>query len=197
MSSENVFLRNKPIVSIKNDFGIGNPDTGNKDALSSQNPFAEGYGVLLILLMVIQAIANAKFMEVQNNAERARNTQEKSNEMDEVIAEAAKGDAKTREKVPDDVIKYMREHGILVDGMTIDQYIAKYGDETGKLDKGSLQAAKAALDNDANRNTDLMSQGQITIQKMSQELNAVLTQLTGLISKWGEISSMIAQKTYS
>ncbi|ECX9445071.1 pathogenicity island 2 effector protein SseB, partial [Salmonella enterica subsp. enterica serovar Kentucky] len=28
-------------------------------------------------------------------------------------------------------------------------------------------------------------------------LNAVLTQLTGLISKWGEISSMIAQKTYS
>ncbi|EIE9949884.1 SPI-2 type III secretion system translocon protein SseB, partial [Salmonella enterica] len=54
-----------------------------------------------------------------------------------------------------------------------------------------------ALDNDANRNTDLMSQGQITIQKMSQELNAVLTQLTGLISKWGEISSMIAQKTYS
>ncbi|MGK7489764.1 SPI-2 type III secretion system translocon protein SseB, partial [Salmonella enterica] len=67
----------------------------------------------------------------------------------------------------------------------------------GKLDKGGLQAVKAALDNDANRNTDLMSQGQIIIQKMSQELNAVLTQLTGLISKWGEISSMIAQKTYS
>ncbi|SUH09436.1 pathogenicity island 2 effector protein SseB [Salmonella enterica subsp. enterica] len=34
--------------------------------------FAEGYGVLLILLMVIQAIANDKFIEVQQNAERAR-----------------------------------------------------------------------------------------------------------------------------
>ncbi|EAS7753911.1 pathogenicity island 2 effector protein SseB [Salmonella enterica subsp. enterica serovar Newport] len=135
-------------------------------------------------------------MEVQKNAERARNTQEKSNEMDEVIAKAAKGDAKTKEEVPEDVIKYMRDNGILIDGMTIDDYMAKYGDH-GKLDKGGLQAIKAALDNDANRNTDLMSQGQITIQKMSQELNAVLTQLTGLISKWGEISSMIAQKTYS
>ncbi|MDL2638197.1 hypothetical protein QR004_23170, partial [Salmonella enterica] len=109
---------------------------------------------------------------------------------------AAKGDAKTKEEVPEDVIKYMRDNGILIDGMTIDDYMAKYGDH-GKLDKGGLQAIKAALDNDANRNTDLMSQGQITIQKMSQELNAVLTQLTGLISKWGEISSMIAQKTYS
>lgn len=116
--------------------------------------------------------------------------------MDEVIAKAAKGDAKTKEEVPEDVIKYMRDNGILIDGLTIDEYMAKYGDH-GKLDKGGLQAVKAALDNDANRNTDLMSQGQIIIQKMSQELNAVLTQLTGLISKWGEISSMIAQKTYS
>ncbi|APY54645.1 SPI-2 type III secretion system translocon protein SseB [Salmonella enterica] len=196
MSSGNILWGSQNPIVFKNSFGVSNADTGSQDDLSQQNPFAEGYGVLLILLMVIQAIANDKFIEVQKNAERARNTQEKSNEMDEVIAKAAKGDAKTKEEVPDDVIKYMREHGILIDGLTIDEYMAKYGDH-GKLDKGGLQAVKAALDNDANRNTDLMSQGQITIQKMSQELNAVLTQLTGLISKWGEISSMIAQKTYS
>ncbi len=129
MSSGNILWGSQNPIVFKNSFGVSNADTGSQDDLSQQNPFAEGYGVLLILLMVIQAIANNKFIEVQKNAERARNTQEKSN--------------------------------------------------------------------DANRNTDLMSQGQITIQKMSQELNAVLTQLTGLISKWGEISSMIAQKTYS
>ncbi|MBA3111583.1 SPI-2 type III secretion system translocon protein SseB [Salmonella enterica] len=196
MSSGNVFWGKQNPIVFNNNFDVNNTDTGSQDGLSQQNPFAEGYGVLLILLMVIQAIANDKFIQIQKNAERARNTQEKSNEMDEIIAEAAKGDAKTKEKVPDDVIQYMRENGILIDGMTIDQYMDKYGDH-GKLDKGGLQALKAALDNDANRNTDLMSQGQITIQKMSQELNAVLTQLTGLISKWGEISSMIAQKTYS
>ncbi|HAU3151503.1 TPA: SPI-2 type III secretion system translocon protein SseB [Salmonella enterica subsp. diarizonae] len=196
MSSGNVFWGNHNPIVFNNDFGVSNIDTGSQDDLSQQNPFAEGYGVLLILLMVIQAIANDKFIQIQKNAERARNTQEKSNEMDAVIAEAAKGDAKTTEEVPEDVIKYMRDNGILVNGMTIDEYIAKYGVK-GKLDKGGLQAVKAALDNDANRNTDLMSQGQLTIQKMSQQLNAVLTQLTGLISKWGEISSMIAQKTYS
>ncbi len=46
--------------------------------------------------MVIQAIANDKFIEVQQNAERARNTEEKSNEMDEVIAKAAREMLKPR-----------------------------------------------------------------------------------------------------
>ncbi|EBJ4735031.1 type III secretion system translocon protein SseB [Salmonella enterica] len=198
MSAGNIFWGTQNSNIVKNNFGISNfdSDTESQDGLYEQNPFAEGYSVLLTLLMVIQAIANAKFMDVQKNAERARNTQEKSNEMDEVIAEAAKGDPKTKETVPQDVIDYMRKNGITIDGMTIDQYMAKYGDH-GKLDKGGLQALKAALDNDANRNTDLMSQGQLTIQKTAQMLNAVLTQLTGLISKWGDIASMIAQKTYS
>ncbi|EEF3101518.1 SPI-2 type III secretion system translocon protein SseB [Salmonella enterica] len=198
MSAGNIFWGTQNSNIVKNNFGVSNfdSDTESQDGLYEQNPFAEGYSVLLTLLMVIQAIANAKFMDVQKNAERARNTQEKSNEMDEVIAEAAKGDPKTKETVPQDVIDYMRQNGITIDGMTIDQYMAKYGDH-GKLDKGGLQALKAALDNDANRNTDLMSQGQLTIQKTAQMLNAVLTQLTGLISKWGDIASMIAQKTYS
>ncbi|EBC6676634.1 SPI-2 type III secretion system translocon protein SseB [Salmonella enterica] len=198
MSAGNIFWGTQNSNIVKNNFGVSNfdSDTESQDGLYEQNPFAEGYSVLLTLLMVIQAIANAKFMDVQKNAERARNTQEKSNEMDEVIAEAAKGDPKTKETVPQDVIDYMRNNGITIDGMTIDQYMAKYGDH-GKLDKGGLQALKAALDNDANRNTDLMSQGQLTIQKTAQMLNAVLTQLTGLISKWGDIASMIAQKTYS
>ncbi|EBA8098097.1 pathogenicity island 2 effector protein SseB [Salmonella enterica subsp. arizonae] len=198
MSAGNIFWGTQNSNIVKNNFGVSNfdSDTESQDGLYEQNPFAEGYSVLLTLLMVIQAIANAKFMDVQKNAERARNTQEKSNEMDEVIAEAAKGDPKTKETVPQNVIDYMRKNGITIDGMTIDQYMAKYGDH-GKLDKGGLQALKAALDNDANRNTDLMSQGQLTIQKTAQMLNAVLTQLTGLISKWGDIASMIAQKTYS
>ncbi|MDI4740364.1 universal stress protein, partial [Salmonella enterica subsp. enterica serovar Kentucky] len=42
---------------------------------------------------------------------------------------------KTKEEVPEDVIKYMRDNGILIDGLTIDEYMAKYGDH-GKLDKG-------------------------------------------------------------
>ncbi|EJI6849228.1 SPI-2 type III secretion system translocon protein SseB [Salmonella enterica] len=199
MSSGNIFWGNQSQshITVRNNFGISNFDTGGQDDLSQRNPFAEGYDVLTFLLMVIQAIANDKFMEIQKNSERARDSQEKSNEMDEVIAKAAQEkDPKTKEPVPEDVIDYMRRYGITVDGKTIDDYMAEFGDH-GKLDKGGLQAVKASLDNDANRNTDMMSQQQLIIQKMSQQLNAVITQLTSLISKWGEISSMIAQKTYS
>ncbi|WP_447783528.1 type III secretion system translocon protein SseB [Enterobacter asburiae] len=159
------------------------------------NPFAYGFSVLDNLQLVLQKIANALFGKINTSADRARNTQEMSNRMDEVIADAAKGDDKTRKPVPDEVVKYMRDNGILVDGMTIDAYISKQGGTDG-LDKGSLQAVKAALDNSANRDTDLMTQGQLSIQKMTQEINAVVTQMTGLLSKWGDLLSMIAQKMY-
>ncbi|EHF7571128.1 pathogenicity island 2 effector protein SseB [Salmonella enterica] len=194
MYSGNIFWGATPHITVGNDFGISNFDTGGQDDLSQKNTFAEAYKVLTFLLMVIQTIANAKFMEIQKNSERARNTQQKSNEMDELIAKAAQEkDPKTKEEVPEDVIDYMRKNGILIDGMTIDQYMDKFGDH-GKLDKGGLQALKAALDNDANKGTDLLSQGQIIIQKLNQEMNAVLTQLTSTVEKWGTISSMIAQK---
>ncbi|EDY5572930.1 pathogenicity island 2 effector protein SseB [Salmonella enterica] len=194
MYSGNIFWGATPHITVGNDFGISNFDTGGQDDLSQKNTFAEAYNVLTFLLMVIQTIANAKFMEIQKNSERARNTQQKSNEMDELIAKAAQEkDPKTKEEVPEDVIDYMRKNGILIDGMTIDQYMDKFGDH-GKLDKGGLQAVKAALDNDANKGTDLLSQGQIIIQKLNQEMNAVLTQLTSTVEKWGTISSMIAQK---
>ncbi|EAY0429727.1 pathogenicity island 2 effector protein SseB [Salmonella enterica] len=194
MYSGNIFWGNPPHITVGKNFGISNFDTGGQDDLSQKNPFAEAYKVLTFLLMVIQTIANDKFMEIQKNSERARNTQQKSNEMDEVIAKAAQEkDPKTKEEVPADVIEYMRQNGILIDGMTIDQYMDKFG-EHGKLDKGGLQAIKAALDNDANKGTDLLSQGQIIIQKMNQEMNAVLTQLSSTVEKWGTISSMIAQK---
>ncbi|ECC9576772.1 pathogenicity island 2 effector protein SseB [Salmonella enterica subsp. houtenae] len=194
MYSGNIFWGATPHITVGNDFGISNFDTGGQDDLSQKNTFAEAYKVLTFLLMVIQTIANAKFMEIQKNSERARNTQQKSNEMDELIAKAAQEkDPKTKEEVPAEVIDYMRRNGILIDGMTIDQYMDKFGDH-GKLDKGGLQAVKAALDNDANKGTDLLSQGQIIIQKLNQEMNAVLTQLTSTVEKWGTISSMIAQK---
>lgn len=173
---------------------VGDLPTGT---LSSDNPFAYGYSVLQTLLLSIQEIANNQYLDIKESAERARKTQQMSNRMDEVIAEVAKGDDKTRKKIPDDVIKYMRDNGISINGETIDQYIKKSADASGTLDKGGLQAVKAALDNSANRDTDLMTQGQLTIQKMSQQMNAVITQLTGLLNKWGDICTQIAQKTFS
>ncbi|MFP2694218.1 secretion protein [Enterobacter ludwigii] len=174
--------------------GAGDDNTVADDQ-DINNPFAYGFSVLDNLQLVLQKVANALFGKINTSTDRARNTQDMSNRMDEVIADAAKGDDKTRKPVPDEVVKYMRDNGILVDGMSIDDYISKNGGTDG-LDKGSLQAVKAALDNSANRDTDLMTQGQLSIQKMTQEINAVVTQMTGLLSKWGDLLSMIAQKMY-
>lgn len=193
-------------MSLRNiSWGASLPVTGHQHTaedlptgtLSSDNPFAYGYSVLQTLLLSIQEIANNQYLDIKESAERARKTQQMSNRMDEVIAEVAKGDDKTRKKIPDDVIQYMRDNGISINGETIDQYIKKSADASGTLDKGGLQAVKAALDNSANRDTDLMTQGQLTIQKMSQQMNAVITQLTGLLNKWGDICTQIAQKTFS
>ena len=186
---------NTPGLTTSNiKLGAGDDNTVADDQ-DINNPFAYGFSVLDNLQLVLQKIANELFCKINTSADRARNTQDMSNRMDEVIADAAKGDDKTRKPVPDEVVKYMRDNGILVGGMTIDDYISKHGGTDG-LDKGSLQAVKAALDNSAKRDTDLMTQGQLSIQKMTQEINAVVTQMTGLLSKWGDLLSMIAQKMY-
>lgn len=172
--------------------GAGEDNTVSDDQ-DFNNPFAYGFLVLSNLQLVLQKISNDLFGTINICANRARNTQDMSNRMDEVIADAAKGDDKTRKPVPDEVVKYMRDNGILVDGMTIDDYISKHGDKDG-LDKGSLQAVKAALDNSVNRDTDLMTQRQLNVQKTTQVSEAVLNQMAGLIKAWGEILIMIAQK---
>ena len=186
---------NTPGLTTSNiKLGAGDDNTVADDQ-DINNPFAYGFSVLDNLQLVLQKIANALYCKINTSTDRARNTQDMSNRMDEVIADAAKGDDKTRKPVPDEVVKYMRDNGILVAGMSIDDYISKHGGTDG-LDKGSLQAVKAALDNSANRDTDLMTQGQLSIQKMTQEINAVVTQMTGLLSKWSDLLSMIAQKMY-
>lgn len=179
--------------SVAPNFKAKSSDDDN--SVDMENPFAYALLVLGQMALVLQMMSNYRFKAMEDGTNRARNTQGMSNRMDEVIAEAAKGDDKTRKPVPDDVIKYMRDNGILVDGMTIDDYIKKHGDSSG-LDKGSLQAIKAALDNSANKDTDMMTQNQLEIQRISQELSALNTQMAGLTSKWGDMLGMIAQKMY-
>lgn len=161
------------------------------------NIFAYAYEIMLLLQDVQSSRAYAQFNDIQNASNRARDTQEKANQMDEAVTEASKGDGNATVAVPADVIEYMKTHGIQVDGKSIAEYIKQHADADGKLDKGSLQAIKAALDNSAGRDSDLSSQAQLTIQKAIQMLNAAISQATNLVSKWGEILQMITQKTYS
>lgn len=198
-------MENMPVSSLSGinptvfeDKRVGNtPQEKLHYSGSADNVFAYAYKIMLLLQDVQSSRAYAQFNDIQKASNRARDTQGKANQMDEVIAKASKGDGNTKEAVPEDVIKYMKEHGILVDGKSIEEYIKQHKGADGKLDKGSLQAIKAALDNSAGRDSDLSSQAQLTIQKAIQMLNAAISQATNLVSKWGEILQMITQKTYS
>lgn len=159
--------------------------------------FMYAYETMLEIQNLQESRAYQQFNDIQNASKRARDTQEMANRMDEVIAEAAKGDNTTRENVPEDVINYMRDNHITVDGLSITDYLKKNGNADGALDKGGLQAVKAALDNSAGRDSDMSAQAQLVIQKAVQMLNAAITQATGLVSKWGDILQLITQKTFS
>lgn len=187
-----------PSVFEDKETRVGNtPQLKSRYYGAADNIFAYPYEIMLLLQNVQSSRAYAQFNDIQNASNRARDTQEKANQMDEAIAQASKGDGNTKEAVPDDVIEYMKTHGIQVDGKSIEDYIKQHAGADGKLDKGSLQAVKSALDNSANRDSYLSSQAQLTIQKAIQMLNAAISQATNLVSKWGEILKMITQKTYS
>ena len=163
------------------------------DTDTDPNIFIYADSVLENLMEVLTFIADCKYAEIRRGTLLAHDTQEMANRVDIIIAEATKGDDKTKETLPDDVIRFMKDHGITVNGVSIDKYIKQHG---GTLDKGELQAVKAALDSASTRGTDLMSQGQLTLQKIAQQLNSVLTATTNLLSKWGDLLSMIAQKMF-
>ncbi|CNC54471.1 Methyl-accepting chemotaxis protein [Yersinia frederiksenii] len=152
--------------------------------------FSIGLQVLYSFLDVLSNLASANFKGMQARSKYANDTQNISNQVDEIIAKAAKGDDKTKEPLPDSVIDFMRKNGITVDGMSIDQYLKKNGPE---LDKGQLQAVKASLDNEKNRATDTMSQDQLQLQKMMQSYNVCANNISTLQSGLKDLLMTIAR----
>lgn len=156
----------------------------------SDDIFSLGLKVLYSFLDVLSNIASSNFKEMQARSKYASDTQEMSNRVDEVIAEATKGDDKTKEPLPDSVIDFMRKNSITVDGMSIDEYLKKNGPE---LDKGQLQAVKASLDNEKSRATDTMSQDQLQLQKIMQSYNVCSNNISTLQTGLKDLLMTIAR----
>ncbi|HDL7993130.1 TPA: chemotaxis protein, partial [Yersinia enterocolitica] len=141
-------------------------------------------------LNTLSSLARESFKHMRERANYANDVQDMSNRVDEVIADAAKGDDKTKKPLPDDVIDFMRKNNINVDGMNIDDYLKKNGPE---LDKGQLQAVKASLDNEKNRATDTNTQEQLQIQKATQSCNVCSTNISTLQTGLKDLLMTIAR----
>ncbi|MGL6000863.1 MAG: hypothetical protein ACRCZ4_01900 [Plesiomonas sp.] len=176
--------------SIKQMNQLGSSIHSNSKYSISSDAF--NFQTLLNALCFSCEIIKASIKNVYNGIHQAsiltRNTQEMSNRVDEVIAEAAKGDDKTKLPLPDDVIKYMNENNILVDGCRIDVYLSKYGPA---LDKGKLQAVKAALDNAASRGTDMSSELQLNLTELTQNYSNNITLRNAIMTAMNDLKKAI------
>ncbi|CNI24709.1 type III secretion system translocon protein SseB [Yersinia pekkanenii] len=166
-------------------------DTFNRlNSILSDDIFSMGLDVLYGSLQVLQSLADQAFQAMKARSKYANETQGMSNQVDSVIAEATKGDDKTKKSLPDSVINFMRDNGISVDGMSIDEYLKKNGPE---LDKGKLQAVKSALDNEKNRVTDTMTQDQLQLQKYVQSYNVTASNISTLQTGLKDLLTTIAR----
>ncbi|MBS0056522.1 chemotaxis protein [Yersinia sp. Marseille-Q3913] len=165
-----------PTKSSGYDVGKSSSPDASNDA---DDIFSQGLSVLYSFLDVLKNLAATDFKGMQSRSKYARDVQDNANQVDEVIAKASKGDDKTREPLPDSVIKFMRENGIKVDGMSIDDYLKKNGPTLGK---GELEAVKGALDNAKTSATDSMTQDQLQLQKLMQSYNVCANNISTLQS---------------
>ncbi|WP_145595195.1 type III secretion system translocon protein SseB [Yersinia aleksiciae] len=179
---------NAKSVDSDNHYGIDGSSPNAVD--EGHDIFSSGLSVLYAFLAALNYIAANDFKAMQERAKYAREVQDNANQVDEVIAEASKGDDKTREPLPDSVVEFMRKNGIKVDGMSIDDYLKKNGPT---LDKGELVAVKGALDNEKSSATDTMSQDQLQLQKTMQGYNVCANNISTLQSGLKDLLMTIAR----
>ena len=114
-----------------------------------------------------------------------------------------------------DVVSYMDKHGIKVDGKRACDYIwslPEVGYQSGQriskahmqhmydalesssgLDRGKMQAVKAALETVSNRASDFVSQSQLQLQKIMQTYNVTVSLVNSMQTMLAEMNKSIAQ----
>jgi len=140
----------------------------------------------------LASLSTNLYAQIRNDTATARDEQKESNDVDAEIAEVSKNtDPKATIDLDQQVIDFMTAHGIKVGDKSITQYIADCKHGGHKLDKGELTAVKNALDNAANRSTDLSSQNQLKLQNLLQNLNNTISNESSYIKQRGDMISTI------
>lgn len=161
---------------------------------------SEGISVLYKFMTLFSDLAQGKYDEMSAKADRARNSQQASNEIDSIMAQLV--DAKSTGNLPPDVIQYLRDHNISItvsnNGTTsdcgIDAYLKSIGHADGNgLNKGQLDVIKGALDTDSGRCSDFVTQSQLQIQKTMQSYNVCVSLINSMQTLLAEMNKSIAQ----
>lgn len=241
-------------------------NTEYKQALENSSLMGSAMTTMADIMLLFTELSNAKFNQMTQKTDVSRDAQDMANRVDRAIAELEKADSKA--ELPEDVIKYMRDNNILVEGKTIDEFLSdskpglqdafnklkaklesggeigleskefqdvvKYmndnklkvdgmnagdfiwkeanfqsgqkvtpenmqkllnvleGDGT-QLDKGDMTAVKAALESASGRASDFVQQSQLKLQQLMQNFNTAVTMANSIQSMNAESTKSIAQ----
>lgn len=212
--SQSVQARNLDSLDEINTLSTGSMALGNQirngyqpserymDALRSQGVLSAGIVTMAAVMLLMQEHSNALFESMQTRTAASRDAQEMANRVKTVLATLSKPEDKA--ELPQDVIDYMRENKILVDGKTIDEFLPngpvafptafpgskewpdafkayqealKNPPKTTIMDQGSLKAVELALEGASGRASDFVQQCQLKLQQLVQTYNNA-TQMT-------------------
>ncbi|NMP26481.1 secretion protein EspA [Rahnella sp. SAP-1] len=90
-------------------------------AMKNHSLMGQGMCTMGDMMLLFTELANAKFQQMSNKMAVSRDAQNMANKVEIAIAKIAK-DGDTAE-LPADVLQYMRDNNILVDGNTIDEML--------------------------------------------------------------------------
>ena len=171
----------------------------DRKAGSGDSIMSEGISVLYKFMTLFTDLTQGKYDQMSAKADRARTSQQVANQVDAIISQLAK--AGDKEKLPDDVIKYLRDHHIPItaqnDGKNstsdIDSYLNSIKGSDKSLDKGRLDMIKGALETDSGRCSDFVTQAQLQIQKTMQSYNVCVSLVNSMQTLLAEMNKSIAQ----
>ncbi|KVX77019.1 secretion protein EspA [Burkholderia ubonensis] len=90
--------------------------------VSNQHPIGDSIAMMLVIMDLLNRQTSAKLDDMQKKSNISRDAQDMANKVEAALAKLIKADDKT--ELPDEVVQYLRDNNILVNGMTIDEFLA-------------------------------------------------------------------------
>ncbi|WP_231748904.1 secretion protein EspA [Burkholderia humptydooensis] len=106
------------------------PDAGRVSAspsdssrnVTNPHPIGDSIAMMLVIMDLLSRQTSAKLDDMQKKSNISRDAQDMANKVEAALAKLIKADDKT--PLPDDVVAYLRDNNILVNDMTIDDFLA-------------------------------------------------------------------------
>ncbi|MCO2278071.1 hypothetical protein FA378_26595 [Pseudomonas aeruginosa] len=188
------------INALANDaLGLGNDILGNTppsgsgsdsylQGLKNLGVLNTGIVTMAAVMLLLQEHANATFEAMTTKTEISREAQDMANRVKAILAKLTKPEDTAA--LPPEVIQYLRENNITVEGKTIDEFLS--GKDVNKLNQGDLKAVEMALESASGRASDFVQQTQLKLQQLMQNYNTAVQMTNSLQSMLAESVKSIA-----